>query len=71
MVSRGVDLFRTGSAEAVAIRDGDGVGSQGRFDAAEEEIVTAAARGEKERGGEQQDGPGSHGCDYKLLFYTK
>jgi hypothetical protein len=71
MVSRGVDLFRTGSTEAVAIRDGDGVSSKGRFDAAEEEIVTAAARGQKERGGEEQDGPGSHGCDYKLLFYTK
>src|ERR1039457_7445053 len=71
MVSRGVDLLRTGSAGAVAIRDDNGVGSEGRFDAAEEEVVTAAARGEKERGGEKQDGPGSHGCDHKLLFYTK
>src|ERR1035438_572703 len=71
MVSRGVDLLRTGSAGAVAIRDDNGVGSEGRFDTAEEEVVTAAARGEKERGGEKQDGPGSHGCEHKLIFSEK
>ena len=63
MVRRGIDLLRARGAGAIAVRDDDGVGSDWRFDAAEEEIILPAAPEQKERSRTEQDLPGPHAPD--------
>ena len=71
MVTRGFDLFRTGNAGAIAVRDHYRVCTHPSLDATEQQVVPPAAPGENERSGANQDSPDSHGYNCKLLFAAK
>jgi hypothetical protein len=71
MESRGIHPFRAGSAGAIAVRNDDGVSSDGSFHPAKQKIVSPAARGQQEPGGTERDSPDSHATHRKSLCYSK